>query len=260
MFRPLSTVVFEGNSYRPVKKPSESLIKWPPKFKSVNLMHGDKARQAIVAGINTLSMTGQVTLGPGGRNVALEYEAGDPKITKDGVTVLKSIWLEERAKEMGAKLLKKSAGSTNIYAGDGTTSQAVLAREILQRGIMAIEFEKAHPVAIKRGLDKALKVVTQFLREIAMPVTTEQEIKNVCYVSSNFNMEVAEIVAKTLNSVGLDGVINMTESPTGYNRFAMVNGLVIERGLVDPLFLEAIDAAEGTEINQNTIDQFVELE
>ena len=205
-------------------------------------------------------MTGQVTLGPGGRNVALEYEAGDPKITKDGVTVLKSIWLEERAKEMGAKLLKKSAGSTNIYAGDGTTSQAVLAREILQRGIMAIEFEKAHPVAIKRGLDKALKVVTQFLREIAMPVTTEQEIKNVCYVSSNFNMEVAEIVAKTLNSVGLDGVINMTESPTGYNRFAMVNGLVIERGLVDPLFLESIDSAEGTDINQNTIDQFVELE
>ena len=76
-------------------------------------------------------MTGQLTLGPGGRNVALEYEAGDPKITKDGVTVLKSIWLEERAKEMGAKLLKKSAGSTNIYAGDGTTSQSVLAREIL---------------------------------------------------------------------------------------------------------------------------------
>ena len=125
---------------------------------------------------------------------------------------------------------------------------------------MAIEFEKAHPVAIKRGLDKALQVVTQFLREIAMPVTTEQEIKNVCYVSSNFNMEVAEIVAKTLNSVGLDGVINMTESPTGYNRFAMVNGLVIERGLVDPLFLESIDSGEGTEINQNTIEQFVELE
>ena len=72
---------------------SESLIKWPPKFKSVTLMHGDKARQAIAAGINVLSKTGQVTLGPGGRNVALEYEAGDPKITKDGVTVLKSIWL-----------------------------------------------------------------------------------------------------------------------------------------------------------------------
>ena len=193
-------------------------------------------------------------MGPGGRNVALEYEAGDPKITKDGVTVLKSIYLAERAKEMGAKLLKKSAGATNLYAGDGTTSQSILAREILQRGINAIEFEKAHPVAVKRGLDKALQVVSQFLREIAMPVTTEQEIKNVCYVSSNFNMEVAEIVAKTLSSVGLDGVINMTESPTGFNRFAMVNGLVIERGLVDPLFLESIDASEGPEINQNTVD------
>ena len=150
---------------------------------------------------------------------------------------------------MGAKLLKKSAGATNTYAGDGTTSQAVLAREILQRGIMAIEFEKAHPVAVKRGIDKAARVVTQFLREIAMPVTTEQEIKNVCYVSSNFNSNIAEIVAKTLSTVGLEGVINMTESPTGYTRFAMVNGLVIERGLVDPLFLESIEASEGPQSN-----------
>ena len=86
------------------------------------MLYGDKARKAIVAGINTLSRTGQVTLGPGGRNVALEYEAGDPKITKDGVTVLKTIHLAERAKEMGSKLLKKSAGATNTYAGDGTTS------------------------------------------------------------------------------------------------------------------------------------------
>ena len=186
----------------------------------------------VLAGINTLSSTSQVTLGPGGRNVALEYEAGDPKITKDGVTVLKSIHLSDRAQEIGAKMLKRSVGSTNTYAGDGTTSSSVLTKTILEKGIQAVDFEKAHPVAIKRGLDKGLKVVQQFLKDIAMPVTSEKEIENVCYVSTNFDKNIAEIVAKTLNTVGLDGVINMTESPIGITRFAMVNGLVIERGYV----------------------------
>lgn len=118
-------------------------------------MYGEDARKALVAGIQTLAEVGQKTLGPGGRNVAIEYEAGEPKITKDGVTVLKSIMLAEREKEMGAKMLKRSSGATNIFAGDGTTTSAVLAREIITRGINAIEFEGAHPVAIKRGLDKA---------------------------------------------------------------------------------------------------------
>ena len=128
---------------------------FPPKFKTVRMMYGEDARKALVAGIQTLAEVGQKTLGPGGRNVAIEYEAGEPKITKDGVTVLKSIMLAEREKEMGAKMLKRSSGATNIFAGDGTTTSAILAREIITRGINAIEFEGAHPVAIKRGLDKA---------------------------------------------------------------------------------------------------------
>lgn len=100
-----------------------------------------------------------MTLGPGGRNVAIDYEGGEPKITKDGVTVLKSVHLGIREQEMGAKLLKRSTGATNIFAGDGTTTSAILAREILTRGNKAIEFEGAHPVAIKRGLDKAQQVI-----------------------------------------------------------------------------------------------------
>ena len=135
-----------------------------------------------------------------------------------------------------------------------------MTREILQRGIEAIEFEGAHPVAIKRGLDKAQRIVTQFLREIAMPVTTEQEIKNVCYVSTNFNSNIAEIVAKTLNTVGLEGVINMTESPTGVTRFAMVNGLVIERGFVSPLFAESLNTGDEEAFRDNKLDNIVELE
>ena len=130
-------------------------------------------RRALLAGIKTLADVGQKTLGPGGRNITIEYDGGEPKITKDGVTVLKSLHLGEREKEMGAKLLKKSTGATNIFAGDGTTTSSILAREILTRGIKAIEFEGAHPVAIKRGLDKALQVVSGFLKEIALPVTTK---------------------------------------------------------------------------------------
>ena len=103
------------------------------------------------------------------------------------MTVLKSILLKERAHELGARLLKRSAGNTNTYAGDGTTSSSVLSREIIDRGIKAIEFEEAHPVGIKRGLAKAHQVVSQFLNEIAMPVTTADEILNVSRVSSNYD-------------------------------------------------------------------------
>ena len=145
---------------------------------------------------------------------------------------------------MGSKLLKRSTGSTNIFAGDGTTTSSILSREILTRGNNAIEFEGAHPVALKRGLDKSLQIVSGFLNEISMPVTTEQEVFNVCQVSSNYNQAVAGIVAKTLNTVGLEGVVNITESPTGFSRFAMVNGLVFERGYVSSLFLETMSGSD----------------
>ena len=160
------------------------------------------------------------------------------------MTVLKSLHLGEREKEMGSKLLKRSTGSTNIFAGDGTTTSSILSREILTRGNNAIEFEGAHPVALKRGLDKSLQIVSGFLNEISMPVTTEQEVFNVCQVSSNYNQAVAGIVAKTLNTVGLEGVVNITESPTGFSRFAMVNGLVFERGYVSSLFLETMSGSD----------------
>jgi len=137
------------------------------------MIYGMDCRRALLAGIKTLADVGQKTLGPGGRNITIEYDGGEPKITKDGVTVLKSLHLGEREKEMGAKLLKKSTGATNIFAGDGTTTSSILAQKILTRGIKAIKFEGAHPVAIKRGLDKAVQVVSGFLKEITLPVTTK---------------------------------------------------------------------------------------
>ena len=102
-----------------------------PKYKTVQINFGDEARNALLRGITKLAKTSQITLGPGGRNVAIEYEGGDPKITKDGVTVLKSIEMEVRTEELGARLLKHSAGNTNKYAGDGTTSSALISKEII---------------------------------------------------------------------------------------------------------------------------------
>jgi len=119
------------------------------------MIYGEEARKTLFAGIQTLSEVGQKTLGPGGRNIAIDYEGGEPRVTKDGVTVLKSIFLNERDKDLGAKLLKRASGATNTFAGDGTTTSSILAREIIAHGNNAIEFEGAHPVAIKRGLDKA---------------------------------------------------------------------------------------------------------
>jgi chaperonin GroEL len=124
-----------------------------------------------VEGIMRVSNTSSLTLGPGGRNIALEYENGDPKITKDGVTVVKSIFEMTRDRDLGAKLLKRVANNTNIYAGDGTTTSTLLSRELVQRGFKAIEFQGAHPIALKRGMDAALEVVLGFLKEIAMPIS-----------------------------------------------------------------------------------------
>jgi len=180
-----------------------------------------------------VSSAASLTLGPGGRNIALEYENGDPKITKDGVTVVKSVFVSARAEELGVKLVKRVANNTNHYAGDGTTSSTLMSRELVQRGFNAVEFQGAHPIALKRGMDQALKVVLGFLKEIAMPISQPEEVRNVCMVSSNHNQRIAGIVSKVINSVGIEGTMHITESPTGLTDFKLVNGLVFNRGFVN---------------------------
>lgn len=204
-------------------------------------------------GIQRVSETACVTLGPGGRNVVLEYENGDPKITKDGVTVVKSIFEKQRDHDMGAKLLKRVANNTNVYAGDGTTTSTLIARELTDRGFKAIEYEGAHPIALKRGMDKAVQVVLGFLKEISMPVSQPEEVRNVCLVSSNHNEHIADIVSKTLQSVGVDGVMNIVESPTGISNFKLVNGLIFNRGFVNNNFVQE-------ESGGNIVEQSVEFD
>ena len=134
-------------------------MKWKPTYKSVLPRYGADARLALMQGIQRVATTSSLTLGPGGRNIVLEYEGGDPKITKDGVTIVKSIDESDRARDMGAKLLKRVANNTNVFAGDGTTTSTLISKELVTRGFKAIEYQGAHPIAIKRGMDKALQVV-----------------------------------------------------------------------------------------------------
>mmetsp|Transcript_11337 Transcript_11337/g.19099 ORF Transcript_11337/g.19099 Transcript_11337/m.19099 type:complete len:126 (+) Transcript_11337:279-656(+) len=125
----------------------------------------------------------------------MEYENGDPKVTKDGVTVVKSIFELSRDREMGAKLLKRVANNTNVFAGDGTTTSTLISKELVQRGFKAIEFQGAHPIALKRGMEKALKYTLEYLQTMAMPISDIDELRNVCLVSSNHQVDIAEIVA-----------------------------------------------------------------
>ena len=227
--------------------------KFKPTFKSVIPKFGADARKSLVDGISRVARTGALTLGPGGRNVVLEYENGDPKITKDGVTVVKSIFELTRDRDLGAKLLKRVANNTNVYAGDGTTTSTLLSYELVERGFKAIEYQGAHPIAVKRGMDKGLEVVLGFLKEIAMPVSQQEELRNVCLVSSNHNERISDIISQVLTSVGLDGIMNITESPTGESAFKLVNGLIFPRGLVSNNFVQE-------EAGGNVVEQVIEFD
>jgi chaperonin GroEL len=133
--------------------------------------YGADSRNSLILGIERVSKTASLTLGPGGRNIVLEYENGDPKITKDGVTVVKSIFEKTRDRDLGAKLIKKVANNTNVYAGDGTTTSTLISKELVTRGFKAIEYGGAHPIAMKRGMDKALNIALGFLKDMAMPIS-----------------------------------------------------------------------------------------
>jgi chaperonin GroEL len=222
-----------------------------PTFKSVLPRYGSESRRPLVEGIIKLSKTASLTLGPGGRNIALDNENGQPRITKDGVTVVKTIFEKDRARDLGAKLLKRVAGNTNVYAGDGTTTSALISQELVQRGFKAIEFQGAHPIAVKRGMDKALKVVLGFLKEIAMPISQPEEVRNVCLVSSNYNEKVSDVISQVLMTVGLEGTMNIIESPTGLSDFKLVNGLIFQRGMVTPNFVHENADGDPSEMSVN---------
>jgi chaperonin GroEL len=199
------------------------------------LVFSENARRALKAGVDALANAVKVTLGPKGRNVALDKKWGAPTITHDGVTVAKEIELEEPLENMGAQLLKEAATKTNDVAGDGTTTATVLAQMIVTEGLKNVT-AGANPMLIKNGIAKAAEAVVGALREMAQDIDTKAEIANVAAISAN-DMEIGELIAEVMEKVGKDGVITVEESKGLAFETEYVEGMQFDRGYISPYFV-----------------------
>src|SRR5512139_2459087 len=207
------------------------------------LIFSEEARRRLSRGMDTLATAVVTTLGPKGRNVALDRKFGSPTITHDGVTVAKEIELEDPFENMGAQLLKEAATKTNDIAGDGTTTSTVLAHAIVTEGMknLAAGF---NPVLLKHGIEAAAKAVVKEIGEDAIEVTTKDEIANVASISAQDRV-IGELIADVMDKVGKDGVITVEESKGLEFETEYVEGMQFDRGYVSPYFITAPDNMEA---------------
>src|ERR671928_497714 len=208
------------------------------------IVHGEDSRQAILRGINTLANAVKITLGPKGRNVVLDKKFGSPLITKDGVTVAKEIELKEPLENMGAQMVKEVASKTSDVAGDGTTTATVLAQAIFREGVKTVA-AGANPMALKRGIDKAVERATDEIKRMARPVKGDA-IAQVGTISANGDRTIGELIAEAMDKVGKDGVITVEESKTMLTELDVVEGMQFDRGYLSPYFVtdpERMEAA-----------------
>jgi len=199
------------------------------------ITYSDDSRQAILRGVNQLSDAVKVTLGPRGRNVVLEKKYGGPTITKDGVTVAKEIELKDPLENMGAQMVREVASKTSDIAGDGTTTATILAQAIYREGIKAVT-AGANPMAIKRGIDRAVEVAVEEVKKLSKPVSGDM-IAQVGSISANSDTTVGNIIAEAMKKVGKDGVITVEESKTMVTELQTVDGMQFDRGYLSPYFV-----------------------
>ncbi len=195
-----------------------------------------KARESLLNGINALTDAVKVTLGPKGRNVILEKTFGSPTITKDGVTVAKEIELEDKFENMGAQMVKEVASKTSDVAGDGTTTATVLAQSIFYQGSKLVAAGH-NPMALKRGIDKAVAVVVQELEKLSNPTKDQKEIAQVGKISANNDETIGNIIAEAMNKVGKEGVITVEEAKAMETTLEVVEGMQFDRGYISPYFV-----------------------
>jgi chaperonin GroEL len=199
------------------------------------IIHGAESRAAILRGVNQLADAVKITLGPRGRNVVLEKKYGSPTITKDGVTVAKEIDLKDAMENMGAQMVKEVASSTSDIAGDGTTTATVLAQAIFREGVRTVA-AGANPMALKRGIDKAVERATAEIKKMAKPVKGDM-IAQVGTISANGDVTIGKLIAEAMNKVGRDGVITVEESKTMETDLEFVEGMQFDRGYLSPYFV-----------------------
>ena len=203
---------------------------------SKELRFAEDARAHILKGVNILANAVRVTLGPKGRNVVIEKSFGAPLITKDGVTVAKEIELENKFENMGAQMVKEVASKTNDEAGDGTTTATVLAQAIYREGAKIVTAGH-NPMAIKRGIDKAVATVVEELKNMAKPVKGSNEVAQVGTISANNDKEIGQMLADAMDKVGKEGVITIEESKTAKTEVTVVEGMQFDRGYLSPYFV-----------------------
>src|SRR5438105_9908006 len=208
------------------------------------IVHGEESRQAILRGVNLLADAVKVTLGPKGRNVVIEKKFGSPTITKDGVTVAKEIELKDSLENMGAQMVREVASKTSDVAGDGTTTATVLAQSIFKEGVKTVA-AGANPMALKRGIDKAVERATEEIHRLAKPVKGDM-IAQVGTVSANGDATIGGIIAKAMDQVGKDGVITVEESRTMETSLEVVEGMQFDRGYLSPYFVTDAERMEAT--------------
>jgi len=199
------------------------------------VIHGEESRAAILRGVNQLADAVKITLGPKGRNVVLDKKFGSPTITKDGVTVAKEIELKDSLENMGAQMVREVASKTSDIAGDGTTTATVLAQAIFREGVKTVA-AGANPMALKRGIDKAVKRASEEIERLAKPVKGDM-IAQVGTISANGDRTIGELIAEAMSQVGKDGVITVEESRTMETALEVVEGMQFDRGYLSPYFV-----------------------
>ena len=196
----------------------------------------EEARKALLNGIDAVADAVKVTLGPKGRNVILQKKFGAPQIINDGVTIAKEIELQDGLENAGAQLLKEVSSKTNDVAGDGTTTASVLAQAIVREGLRNLT-AGANPMSMKRGIDKAVEIAINKIRDLSKSVSTKEEIAQVAGISAGNNSEIGELIAEAMEKVGHDGVITVEESKSFGTNLKVVEGMQFDKGYISPYFV-----------------------
>ena len=202
---------------------------------SKQIITGENSRQAILRGVNILADAVKITLGPKGRNAVIEKKFGAPIITKDGVTVAKEIELQDPLENMGAQMVREVASKTSDVAGDGTTTATVLAQAIFREGVRTVA-AGANPMALKRGIDKAVEAAVEEIKRMSREVKGDM-IAQVGTISANTDKQVGDLIAEAMKKVGKDGVITVEESKTMDTTLEIVEGMQFDRGYLSPYFV-----------------------
>ncbi|CAB4292242.1 unnamed protein product [Prunus armeniaca] len=236
MYRFASSLASKARVARNCSKQIGGTLSWSRNYAAKDIKFGVEARALMLNGVEDLADAVKVTMGPKGRNVVIEQSFGAPKVTKDGVTVAKSIEFKDKIKNVGASLVKQVANATNDAAGDGTTCATILTRAIYTEGCKSVA-AGMNAMDLRRGITMAVDSVVTNLKSRARMISTSEEIAQVGTISANGDREIGELIAKAMEKVGKEGVITISDGKTLDNELEVVEGMKLDRGYISPYFI-----------------------